>query len=402
MTTPSDSPESKSEPKQCATCGLSLEPLWNFAVRRTCETCGKTTFSGPARDTDGQVGLEVKKGEAIRVNLSSLIPKSLSSDTSSITMSREGIVWFTEMLHSAHLPQSDEEVDSMLESLSQEVWTIIENSPLAKNLDLNDTSGFQKLVQLFADNKRNPEWWAFLSAKALRQVSTAIEENNVRGVIRGMSHLAMSRSMLIFVQHLQETLWKGYAVEMLRKAHKTWLSNKANKSESFWQKRLSENSFALSQVFSYPVFIILDQVYVGGKKMDNTGGKIADFLVGNMLTQNVALIEIKTPATRLLGSEYRAGFSIAPELSGAITQALSQRDTLMKEFYILQRKSEVPFEAFDPQCFVIAGSWEDELTTPEQRQSFQLFRSNLRNIEVITYDELFKKVDILVNLLGPE
>lgn len=210
----------------------------------------------------------------------------------------------------------------------------------------------------------------------------------------------MSHSMLIFVQHLQETLWRGYSVEMLRKAHKAWLSNKANKSESFWQKKLSENAFALSQVFSYPVVIMLEQVYVGGKKMENTEGKIADFLIRSTLTQNVALVEIKTPATRLLGKAYRAGFSISSELSGAITQALAQRDAFMKEFYMHRGKSEVPFEAFDPQCFVIAGSWEDELTKPEQRQSFQLFRSNLRNVEVITYDELFKKVEILVNLLG--
>ncbi|MFN2576412.1 MAG: hypothetical protein ABR607_01845 [Pyrinomonadaceae bacterium] len=62
-----------------------------------------------------------------------------------------------------------------------------------------------------------------------------------------------------------------------------------------------ENSFVLEQVFSWPCSIVKDKAYVGGKNVTNTGGKIVDFLLKNRLTQNAALIEIKTPTTRFSG-----------------------------------------------------------------------------------------------------
>ena len=46
--------------------------------------------------------------------------------------------------------------------------------------------------------------------------------------------------------------------------------------------------------------------FVGGKIVKNVDGKIVDYLYRNDLTKNVALIEIKTPETKLLENEYRA------------------------------------------------------------------------------------------------
>jgi hypothetical protein len=37
--------------------------------------------------------------------------------------------------------------------------------------------------------------------------------------------------------------------------------------------------------------------------------------------------------------------------------------------------------------------------TKKQRKSFELFRMGLKDVQVITYDELFGKVEFLVNLL---
>jgi hypothetical protein len=48
---------------------------------------------------------------------------------------------------------------------------------------------------------------------------------------------------------------------------------------------------------------------------------------------------------------------------------------------------------------VILGNLEEELTSPKQKKSFELFRNGLKDVQIITYDELFKKVEILVNLL---
>ena len=48
---------------------------------------------------------------------------------------------------------------------------------------------------------------------------------------------------------------------------------------------------------------------------------------------------------------------------------------------------------------VIAGNFQKENMNNEQRHSFEIFRSGLKDVQVITYDELFEKVRILLNLL---
>lgn len=161
-----------------------------------------------------------------------------------------------------------------------------------------------------------------------------------------------------------------------------------------------ENSIILSQVFSYPIILLEDSAYTGGKKIDNTGGNLVDFLLTNNLSQNTALVEIKTPKTKLLGSLYRNGiYNISTEITGAILQISNYKDSFTKDYHRLNSESEKNFYAFNPQCMIIAGTWETEIIDPIQRKSFELFRNGLKDIQLITYDELFRKIQILIELL---
>ena len=105
-----------------------------------------------------------------------------------------------------------------------------------------------------------------------------------------------------------------------------WRQNQTNSSEAFWQQALTNRAYVLSQVFAYPVVVICSKAYVGGKQVSNRGGNVVDFLASVESTDAVVLIEIKTPQTKLLGSEYRDGvFPLSGELSGAIAQVLRYR-----------------------------------------------------------------------------
>lgn len=121
------------------------------------------------------------------------------------------------------------------------------------------------------------------------------------------------------VQKIINTL---VGVGRLKKALGVWNKNKTNQNESFWQNFLMENSFILSQVFSFPAIILQSQVFVGGQGIAPSGGKISDFLVANKFTRNVVLIELKTPATKLLEkSEYRKRvYSFSRDITGSVTQ----------------------------------------------------------------------------------
>ena len=93
----------------------------------------------------------------------------------------------------------------------------------------------------------------------------------------------------------------------LKNALAEWEAHASNPSESFWQKTLSKHSFVLSHLFAHPVVVIRERAYLGGKALDDKGGSYLDFLTAASRTNGVALVEIKTPLTDLLGPEYRGG-----------------------------------------------------------------------------------------------
>lgn len=189
-------------------------------------------------------------------------------------------------------------------------------------------------------------------------------------------------------------------ISTLRSVLEEWNNNKCIRDEEYWQDTLEQNAFVLSQVFSFPVVIIRGKAYVGGKALDNTGGNVADYLGRNPLTRNAVLIEIKTPHTRLLGRRYRDGlYSPSEELAGAVAQVLNYRYSLMTSFHGVRQGYEDVIDVFHPHCLVIAGHAEEQLVDPERRKSFELFRCSQKDVVVITYDELFGKIEMLLSAL---
>ncbi|KTE39791.1 hypothetical protein ATE62_08665 [Sphingopyxis sp. HIX] len=174
---------------------------------------------------------------------------------------------------------------------------------------------------------------------------------------------------------------------------------KANASESRWQKLLDANPFILSMVFGYPVVLVASSSPVGGIRFGGNGQKIADFLYKNDRTQNAALVEIKRPDTDLIGAVYRG--EVWPphwKLTGAITQVLDQRAKFIKSLPALKESSEYyAIEANAVDCVIVAG------TTPEDRDkraSFELFRAQMKDVRIVTFDELHAKLVMLRELLA--
>jgi hypothetical protein len=188
-------------------------------------------------------------------------------------------------------------------------------------------------------------------------------------------------------------------LQSLKNALSAWELNTNNSDEEFWQKSLAEHSFVLEQVFSWPVSIVKEKAYLGGKSIHNTGGNIVDFLVRNRLTQSAALIEIKTPSTQLLGGAYRNVYNTSNELSGSIMQTLNYKHSLQENFAPLTNGQEDLFDSFNPQCAVIIGNASVELDSKSKTKSFELFRHQFPGLVVITFDELFSKTRQLINLL---
>ncbi len=170
--------------------------------------------------------------------------------------------------------------------------------------------------------------------------------------------------------------------------------------EKFWQQLFKEHPNIISSVIPSVVYIIEDQPYMGGKAIDNKGASIGDFLFKSG-TDNVSIIEIKTPSTDLLGNEYRNGvYCPSKELSGSIVQIRKQKDDLIKEYDHIKLSSMRKgknFSAYDPKSYIIIGNTNE--LSDEQSESFELFRNSLKDIEIITFNELIDKLKILQRYL---
>jgi Domain of unknown function (DUF4263) len=144
--------------------------------------------------------------------------------------------------------------------------------------------------------------------------------------------------------------------------------------------------------FGYPIIKVKDQASVGGRKLSGDGDKITDYLVKNSPTNNTARFEIKTPQTAILNTrQFREGvYTPSAELSGSINQALNQRYQFQKHIASIKDNSRLyDLESYAVHCCLIIGR------TPEgddQKKSFERFRRNSKDVEIVTFDELLEKL----------
>lgn len=177
------------------------------------------------------------------------------------------------------------------------------------------------------------------------------------------------------------------------------LSRRHNEHE--WQVFFDSNPFILTMALGYPIIKIQGQASVGGRKITGSGGKIADFLCKNNLTNNTALIEIKTPDTPLLSTKkaYR-GEIFAPhqELGGSINQVLDQKYHFEQEIsQIKQNTRTYDIETYAVHCCLVIGRLPTNL---DKQKSFELIRGNSKGVQIITYDELKDRLSQLYDLLS--
>lgn len=196
-----------------------------------------------------------------------------------------------------------------------------------------------------------------------------------------------------------QSLSASLNIERLIRVHDEFKRNLENGTERYWQDFFERNAWVISQIFSRPCTIFKSQAYVGGKSIGNTGSCLPDFLYRNKLTSNLAIVEIKTPNTKLLGKPYRdKSYEISGQLSGSITQALSYKHELLTNFNSLFVNEGGGFEAFSPMCVVVIGK-TTELDNRIKRATFENFRETLNGVAVLTYDELCQKIGDLLGLL---
>lgn len=371
-----------------------------FFVERKCEECGRQVF---LYDKDPKSsGLRIGKGDTVHTSLTELVKQFKLRGGAQF--SQAGLDYFARSLL---LPKStvarhpQEVLPEVLEAWRAKGDAVIEGSPRLKHLDLEAEDDANAAIALITSQKEIPEFAALILVMACDMVKEALQSNDAWAAAGASVFAASAHAMLVFKTEFEETIWRGHSVEALRAAVNMWNSNRLNDSEEFWQQAFTARSFVLSQVFATPVVIVAGKAYVGGKSVANTGGGVSDFLLKNELTSRTAIVELKVPATLLLATHPYRGTTYAPspELVGAVAQVSSYAASLAEDA-MLRLRSKTPLEPARSECVVIVGTADTELVDDDRRRSFELYRSELRNVRVVTYDELFHRIASLLQLFG--
>lgn len=213
------------------------------------------------------------------------------------------------------------------------------------------------------------------------------------------SHESLKNSLSSLANENLQALTTSASLEGLKRVEALMRENIDNGKEEFWQQKVfNENQWVLAQIFSCPCTIYAQKAFVGGKSLDNKGGNVCDFIYRNKMTQNVALIEIKTPCTEIVGKPYRETYSMSLDMSGAVNQVLNYRDELQKNFSTLTRDLEGAdtVRAFSPKCVVVIG--KISTLNAKQQKAFELYRNSFNNLTIITFDELHQKICDLMSV----
>ncbi len=238
----------------------------------------------------------------------------------------------------------------------------------------------EDVIYKFLRNKKSPEGISIKDQQVLLDYLVISAEDIIKNKPQALSELKeeIDAYGIIYFKELFEKLYNE------------------NAKENRWQALLNEHSYIFTLIVGSPVINLYEQVPVGGRDLEGKNTSIVDFLNKNPFTNNLSIIEIKTPKKKLLNkTEYRHSvYSPSNELAGSINQLLDQKNKLQKEITTLKVNSGVyDIETYHIECLLIIG------LTPEsdaEKKSFELFRHAIKDIKIITFDEL---LDIIKNIV---
>lgn len=188
---------------------------------------------------------------------------------------------------------------------------------------------------------------------------------------------------------------------------------RTDQPEKAWQHFLGSNEWIFGFGLDYRFLGILqDEAVVGVSDVAGRDAPVSDFLLGT--SHFTVVVEVKEPGTPLFGgSRARSGaWRLSTNLIESVSQILQQKaswqikaETNAARNYdrngalICQRTA-------DPKCILVIGS-NDAFSGSDTEQeakfrTFELFRRDSRNIEILTYSELYERAAFVVGRSAQE
>ena len=181
----------------------------------------------------------------------------------------------------------------------------------------------------------------------------------------------------------------------------------ADQPEALWQHFFSRNEWIFGYGLDYRFQSILqEQFHASASDTDGSESVISDYLLGDH--RFTTFVEIKTPETPLFSAvknRSRAWRLSLPLLDG-VSQILEHKASGLLRFErgdLFDGKGKnISQKPYDPKVILIIGHWDQlkDSASDRERQTkertFELFRRDSRNIDILTYDELLERATFIV------
>lgn len=209
----------------------------------------------------------------------------------------------------------------------------------------------------------------------------------------------------------EESYWEDYY-------EKYQDSIKSTGEEAVFHYFLKENDWILGlNVDIKFIKDFTDEVSVGNPDTDNSGNPKTDMMG---LSDYTTLIEFKTPSTNFFtakkSSKSRAGtWSFSEDFIEGVSQCLAQKSGWDKNHksknLVLDKKVQDQDETrtVDPKAIFIIGNKQRELNIRNKetenitkRDTLERFCRNNKNVEIISYDELYERAYYIIYNEKPE
>ncbi len=179
------------------------------------------------------------------------------------------------------------------------------------------------------------------------------------------------------------------------------------REEIAWQHFFTKNPWIFGYGLDYRFLGILQkEVHVSNTNIAGKDGEIGDFLLScNRFT---VLVELKKPNTPLFGEDKnRSGsWCLSSDLIHAVSQILEQKASWQIKSEANASKNfddegkHIKQQTVDPKTILIIGNSNqfsgdtEELRT--KARTYELFQRDSRNIDIVTYDELYERASFIV------
>jgi len=190
--------------------------------------------------------------------------------------------------------------------------------------------------------------------------------------------------------------WKTYAEENGLKKHS---------EEKVWQYFFEKNQWIFGYGLDYRYQEILQrEVHLSDADLDGSNTVIGDYLLGdNFFT---TFIELKKPSTPLFANKGNRSNSwkLSNDLIDSVSQILEHKAAGLIRLDSPQYINGEPLKqkAYDSKVILIIGDWKEiensanSLEKDIKKKTLELFRRDSRNVEILTFDELFERAKFIV------